>query len=782
MLARAPAAVLALLLGAGGLKLQDPGPEPGGAALGQASGELAATEEAAWPGLFGSPRRTRRQADASEGLVKRAAPEQTGRIAVLVSGSVKGLLLTPLLANVVRANAVKGLEVDLYFGLKEALPGATKREEISDPKIASLLSTVLGYSFNKVMESICHLARSQLAAGCHWDLQSDDGVSLPKDAAHQDIMRQASPLSTAEGKAAVARWRSLSRLWNISRANEGEDEYSAVVVARDDMYWLAPRLLDVEDFEFDSLKVSAVPCLDATGVNDKATIMGRDAADVLLTTYEAWRAGDPALAGTRSAEEVWFRRATGAGVEFKPEPMYAAMATYTQTGLPCFQEQSFQTQQGISQFAECLGESLDTSTPLASLFQTFSCDTMNPAFYDLLWPQQVRRLHQALYDLADKEERSPVVITVIDADEVDSALLMLSSLQVAGEEASSLVIGTSNGICKALSEGFGAAGNRCLVLQPAQDVQSRIFKHAILTTAALAGLSDRLVYASPRVEFRKQLTSQLAVPSRRIHFASSQAVDDSAACREELGSPDQIDIGVMYLSDAPEAADVLLRAWARMEEDNVSQQEAIVGALETHSSVEFGLLSCGLHSSQAKRAAVESNRMLSAQQPPGAVEKEMKKAPDTAWIDRLRGEDSKQRVAHQAEASDFQKQADWQKKQADWKDTWAQRIRDLEVENNYNETEVKEMRRKQRAERRASRKTHHTKRVRYLPPEEAARVKAKDEAWDAAKEKQRQDDEEKAATRRDEFRRQVEKAQAIIESRKAAAKAENAEETDMTAE
>ncbi|CAK0811809.1 unnamed protein product, partial [Prorocentrum cordatum] len=130
MLARAPAAVLALLLGAGGLKLQDPGPEPGGAALGQASGELAATEEAAWPGLFGSPRRTRRQADASEGLVKRAAPEQTGRIAVLVSGSVKGLLLTPLLANVVRANAVKGLEVDLYFGLKEALPGATKREEV----------------------------------------------------------------------------------------------------------------------------------------------------------------------------------------------------------------------------------------------------------------------------------------------------------------------------------------------------------------------------------------------------------------------------------------------------------------------------------------------------------------------------------------------------------------------------------------------------------------------------------------------------------------------------
>jgi hypothetical protein len=780
----APAAILALLLGVEGLKFQDSGPESG-AALGQASGEMAATEEAGWPGLFGSPRRTRRQADASEGLVKRAAPEQAGRIAVLVSGSMKSLLLTPLLANVVRANAMKGIEVDLYFGLKEALPGTTKREEISDPKIASLLSTVLGYSFNKVMESICHLARSQLAAGCHWDLQSDDGVSLPKDAAHQDIMRQASPLNTTEGKAAVARWRSLSRLWNISRTNEAEDEYSAVVVARDDIYWLAPRLLDVDDFELDSLKVSAVPCLDATGVNDKAVVMGRDAADVMLSTYEAWRAGDPALNGTRSAEEVWFRRATEAGVEFKPEPMYAAMATYTQTGLPCFQEQTFKTQQGIEQYANCFGESFEKGTPVSSLFQTFSCDTMNPVFYDLLWPQQVRRLHQVVSTLADKEERSPVIVTVIDADEIDAALLMLSSLQVAGEEASSLVIGTSTGICKAMAEGFGAAGNKCIVLQPAQDVQSRIFKHAILTTVALAGLSDRLVYASPRMEFKKPLTSQLAVPSKRIHFASSasgQARDTGAACREESGSLDQIDSAVMYLSDAPEASDMLLRAWARMEEDNVSQQEAIIGALESHGSSDFGLLSCGLHSIQAKRIAGESNRMLSAEQPPGAIEKEMRKVPDTAWIDRLRDQESKQRVAQKAEAGDAQKRADWQKKNADWKEVWAQRIHDLEVENNYNETEVKELRRKQRVERRANnRKTHHTKRVRYLPPEEAAKVKAKDEAWEAQQEKQRKDDEKNAESRREDFRRQVEKAQAVIESRKAAAQTENELEAEMIA-
>jgi hypothetical protein len=285
--------------------------------------------------------------------------------------------------------------------------------------------------------------------------------------------------------------------------------------------------------------------------------------------------------------------------------------------------------------------------------------------------------------------------------------------------------------------------------------------------------------------FKRPLTNQLAVPSKRIHFASSaggQAGDAGAACREESGSLDQIDSAVMYLSDAPEASDMLLRAWARMEEDNVSQQEAIVGALESHGSSDFGLLSCGLHSIQAKRIAGESNRMLSAEQPPGAIEKEMRKVPDTAWIDRLRDQESKQRVAQKAEAGDAQKRADWQKKNADWKEVWAQRIHDLEVENNYNETEVKELRRKQRVERRANnRKTHHTKRVRYLPPEEAAKVKAKDEAWEAQQEKQRKDDEKNAESRREDFRRQVEKAQAVIESRKAAAQTENELEAEMIA-
>jgi len=313
----------------------------------------------------------------------------------------------------------------------------------------------------------------------------------------------------------------------------------------------------------------------------------------------------------------------------------------------------------------------------------------------------------------------------------------------------------------------------------------RIFKHAILTTVALAGLTDRLVFASPRVEFKKPLTSQLAVPNKRIHFASSagsQASDALAACREVSGSPSQIDNAVMYLSDAPETSDVLLRAWARMEEDNVSQQEAIVSALEAHGSSEFGLLSCGLHSIQAKRTARESNRMLSAEMPPGMIEKEMKKVPDTAWIDRLRGEESKQRVSKKAESGDAQRRAGWQKQQADWKEMWAQRIHDLQVANNFNETEAKEARLRQRKERRQNKAAnHHTKRVRYLPAEEAAKVKAKDDAWEAEKERQRADDEAKIDARKEDFRRQVQKAHEIIEKRKAATETENAEEDEMIA-
>jgi len=137
-------------------------------------------------------------------------------------------------------------------------------------------------------------------------------------------------------------------------------------------------------------------------------------------------------------------------------------------------------------------------------------------------------------------------------------------------------------------------------------------------------------------------------------------------------------------------------------------------------------------------------------------------------VDRFRAEASKERRAAQSEGavSEKQRQQAWQKQASEWKEMWAQRVADLQRENNFNATEVAEMRRKARMERRKQGKQSHRKHVRYLPAEEAAKVKAKDEAWDASVAKQKADDMDKAEDRREAFKHQVEEAQKVIESKR----------------
>jgi hypothetical protein len=411
---------------------------------------------------------------------------------------------------------------------------------------------------------------------------------------------------------------------------------------------------------------------------------------------------------------------------------------------------------------------------MTSLFSAFSCETLNPNFFDLLWPQQVKKLHQMIADITNRNESNAIVLTVIDQGEVELAVKMLTSLQAAGGEAKSVVVGTSAGVCKALANSFGVAGHKCFVVVPAQDVRLSVFKHAILTTVAAAGLSDKIVYASPRATFASSLTSQLAASNKRILFGKSTA--SAANCIAEAGSVGEIDgcpgcrtdaPGVLYLSDAPEVTDMLLRAWQEMAESkNVSQGEALASALVASGYSDFGFLSCGMRLSEEP----ESDRVLSSEQPPGATEqlsREVRKATESAWVDRFRAEASKERRAKSDGAvSEKQRQEAWQKKASEWKEIWAQRVADLEKENSYNATEVREERRRQRVERRKQNKGTRRKHVRYLPAEEAAKVKAKEDKWEADQAKQKADDMEKAEARREAFKHQVEEAQKIIENKR----------------
>jgi len=748
--------VLALSVVAEGLQQKDPQPK-----LAQSDHELkaAGADGAEWP----FHRRSRQQESSAD-----SGP----RVAVLVSGSVERLVLSPLLANVVRANAQKGVQVDLYLSLtapaKLGKQVVSKRQEANDPKIQTLLDSVDELSFNStVMDFICDLAKKQLASNCQWYLEGDDRVSLPPDATHRNIMTQDNPVETPTGKAVVSRWRSLSRMWIAARAMEGQDQYSAVVVAREDSYWMAPRLIDVQGFQMDALQVSTVPCLDSTGINDKAMIMGREAADTMLGMYQAWQKGDMRLEGTRTGEEAWFRMAMESGLNVKPEAMNIAVSSQTSSGLPCFQENTFNLKQGEG-YEQCFGESAEYA-PLTSLFSAFSCDTMNPDFYDMLWPQQVQRLHQTVADLASHSDRAPIVLTVVNHDEVEMAVNMLTSLQSVGEEAASLVVGTSTGICKAMKDSVGVAGSRCIAVQPAQDVRSSLFKHAVLATVAAAGLTDRIIYASPNALFAT--APPRGREDRQLLFAKdlTKARDAKEGCDGQSSDHlSQIDSSVMLLSDAPQVTEVLLRAWERMlYEDKASQTEALAAAVQATEYAGFGSLSCGSHSLQPASASTATDKVLGWEMPPGVAEnmrKQRKKANSNAWVDRMRKQASgeSQRRAAPQQAIDQQRRADFKKQAAGWNDVWAKRVQELREENGYNETEVKEQRRLRRQYNRAHRE-HHKKRVRYLPAQEAAKVKAKDEAWEASQEKQRHEDLSNAENRKQAFQHEVEKAQKAMD-------------------
>jgi len=760
-LARALVGALAILLAAESLHV-DLDPD---AKLAQEDSELAdAGKEGSGSGW---PWR-RRVMRGPEPKGKEDPPPQSC-LAVLVSGSAESLVLAPLLSSVVRANARAGLRVDVFFGL--TAPAKGKREGAVDPKMSQFLQN---FDVAKLRDFVCQLAEQQGASHCTVELESEEAAHAPKNVARQSIMTHYQN-STEKRTGAIARWRSLSRLLASARTHEVEAEYDAVVIARADTYWMAPVSVNVEDFQMDSLQVSVAPCLDDTGINDKAMVLGREAADVMLSAYDRWQSGDERLSGSRTAEEVLFRIASQAGLRITPQPMYAESASFTQTGLPCFQETSFDLSR--QRYEQCFVESAGDA-PVSEFFATFGCEVRNPNFYDLLWPQQVQKLHDNVARLAFQDERKPLVLTVVGADEVEQAVSMLTGLQSLGEEALVLTVGTSAHICKALKDSPGVSGSKCIVVQPTQEVRLSVFKHAILTTVALAGLTDRIMYASPQAAFAKALSPQLAASDMRILFARSAApAGDVAGCIQDVSIQESFDLthvdsSVLVLPDAPEVASLLLRAWDRMSEGStlsekgaLSQRAALVEVLRGSGRPEVGLLPCGLQLPQASNAkASGEDRVLSAEQPLGIsdqqVQRELRKALDDAWVDKFRNEASKERRA-KSEGEVARSDAATRQRQTEWKDIWVQRVQELRDENGYNETEVREERRRRRAENKAH-KTVHRRHVRYLPPDEAAKVKAREDKWEADIQKQRSEDLANKKAREEAFRREVQKAQDAI--------------------
>jgi len=709
-----------------------------------------------------------------------AAPLHRGRLAALVTGSVERLLLTPLLSNVVRANAERGLQVDLFLSLQAPSSIVQAAAELeapvdnatSDPKVAQLLQGASVDSFNStVMDQICSLALAQLASSCQWDIEGGD--LGPIDGATESSIsadRVAASVTSGTSQAAVARWRSRSRLWSRALAKEASQRrYAAVLVAPADGLWMAPLVVDVSEFHADSMKVSVMSCSDSVAgirgmIMSEAAVMGREAAGAMLQLYQV----------SSTAEEVasWVARVRSTNVV--PEPKPVALATYTQSGLPCFRRQSFNltlTEGQAAVYQQCFGEP-SSAGPLTSFFNTFSCEDMNPAFYGVLWPQQVKKLHAAIGELAGRQERKPLVLTVIDEEEEDLAYHMIRSLQATGEAANSLVVGTVPGICRDMDALYGIPSKRCVVVQPAQSVRRGVLRHAILTTAALAGLSDRITLASPRVAFAGPAGAQLRAEaaSRHVVFARGGMTSNDT---DDCGAADAgLDSAVVAVPDAPEVTNLLLRAWARMvESPGVSQQAALAGAVEEKADgVEAMLLSCSTARLQETERAEKSDDELLAALAPGErppAHHRAKRSAETEGAEVVEVQPKpKPKAGHWDPLEKKWIPAEGASRVQELKDMWSKRIEEMREANGYNETEEREAaiaRRMERRKKKHNRTGLPTRKIRYLPQAEVDKVKAKDDAWAEAQRKQMEDDLAHADERKEAFKREVEKQMKIME-------------------
>jgi len=548
------------------------------------------------------------------------------RMAVIMAGTADRVLVKPLISNVIGANAKPNVAIDFFLSLRAPTMNVAKEYAADknetkwlksestdrytmDPEVRRFYeqNSERQDDLNHVkatellMIDICDFARKSGASHCHWKLEGEEALVMPEDQAHHNVMMYYNPLETAAGKAVLYKWRSTGVLWDKAKAREEQfGEYSVVVVARDDDYWIGPYYINAVDFLDNPSLTRVIPCLESHGINDKAVIMGRKSADALLTTYTDWKGelGDELL-GTRNAEEFWFKKALASGLTLVPSAMPMAVASFTSSGIPCFRKQNFNLS-AHGGYEQCYGES-NKHKPLTKFFHEFNCDELKPAYFDALPRRKVMELHGALAKLGEKSKS--IVLTLINATQADLAVNMLSSLAASGEKAPCLVVGTQPGTCSALKilQGRGHSDHICVEVphvQPAEnlsvpftELEIQTFKHAIMTTVIVSGLSQGVLYAAADTVFvqapmqffkRDYPGSHMVVTANNVMKENPETCTDVAdkyekaeagQLRDRLriyrrsltGEEDSarfdINSGLIFAQNSPGTADVMLRSW-----------------------------------------------------------------------------------------------------------------------------------------------------------------------------------------------------------------------------
>jgi len=500
---------------------------------------------------------------------------QTRSAAILISGMIDRLLVAPLMENLVRANVEAGTPVDTYFAMKPPsdvqsyaankgeskwlVTEASAEKYVVDPKVARVLTEPSA----ELCEHLCRWARMAGAGTCASEREPDDPLELPHDDAHQPMLSFYSPLSTASGASVLRRWRSIEVLWGRAKQTEqaGGFRYNSVLLVRDDDYWLTPYIFDTTDFAAHPNSLKSMSCLEAHGINDKMIHLGREAVEKVGMAYRAWKDKAPpyALQDTRNAEEFLFKLAMSQGVAIRPTGFRYALGTLTTSGTPCFRKQSFNlTNRGG--YHKCHEEATEDS-PVTKLFRTFSCDTMNPAFFAALSSDEVAALRGTILEASGGYQNVSVVLTIADLADIDKAVITLVSLRSADPSARAVVVTRVQG-CERIRT---TAGNSACVEMPLAFDDQKV-KVALLTAAVFSGSAGGILFAEPGVEFQKDPIAAFTGVSRGhdVVFTPRQ----SAQC-EATATGGDVSGSLFYVKSTPGGSHALMRAWMFLVEEQL---------------------------------------------------------------------------------------------------------------------------------------------------------------------------------------------------------------------
>ncbi|CAK0895736.1 unnamed protein product [Prorocentrum cordatum] len=437
---------------------------------------------------------------------------------------------------------------------------AESEKYVKDPRL--LRRRITNVSNQELFRRLCEWSFEAGAGRCVTEEETEEPLELPDDPEHKSIMSYYSPFSTATGQNVLKKWRTIEGL--LKKAKEAElthsFRYNSVLITRDDSYWLTPYMFDTTSFRLRPYMLRSTSCLEAHGINDKVLHLGRDAVDTVGYAYQAWkRLPHDALRDSRNAEEFLFKLAMSQGVAIRPTGFRYALGTLTTSGTPCFRKQSFNlTNRGG--YHKCHEEATEDS-PVTKLFRTFSCDTMNPAFFAALSSDEVAALRGTILEASGGYQNVSVVVTIADLADIDKAVMTLASLRSADPSARAVVVTRVQG-CERIRT---TAGNSACVEMPLAFDDQKV-KVALLTAAVFSGAAGGILFAEPGVEFQKDPIAAFTGVSRGhdVVFTPRQ----SAQC-EATATGGDVSGSLFYVKSTPGGSHALMRAWMFLVEEKL---------------------------------------------------------------------------------------------------------------------------------------------------------------------------------------------------------------------